>query len=227
MRNDLLKRLVGITCGALFLLGAGSASAQTSSASQSSTQSLGDAARAARKNKPQSDSATHVYDNDNLPTTESLSVVGPDPSAQTSPAQATAQQSSAAADAAAAADRQKAADEVQAKLDAQKAKIDQIAHELDLDQREYRLKAAALYNDAGNRLRNANEFDKEGAQYRADMDAKKKALDDAKAQYADLQEQARKAGVREKENTGTPRDSDKGNIDDKDKDDKQDKDKDK
>jgi hypothetical protein len=216
MRNDLLKRLVGITCGVFLLLAGGSASAQTSSASQSSTQSLGDAARAARKNKPQSDTATRVYDNDNLPTTETLSVVGPDPSTQASSGQpATAQQSSATADTAAAEQRKKAADDIQAKLDAQKTKIDQLAHELDLDQREYRLKAAALYNDAGNRLRNAGEFDKEGAQYRADMDSKQKSLDDAKAQLADLQEEARKAGVREKENTGTPRDAPKENTDDK------------
>jgi hypothetical protein len=200
------------------MLGAVVASAQTSSASQSSTQSLGDAARAARKNKPQSDNATRVYDNDNLPTTETLSVVGPDPSAQASQ-QASAQQSSAATDAAAAsAQRQKAADDVQVKLDAQKAKIDQLAHELDLDQREYRLKAAALYNDAGNRLRNAGEFDKEGAQYRADMESKQKALDDAKAQLSDIQEEARKAGVREKESSGTPRDAAKDNTDDKEKD---------
>ena len=113
--------------------------------------------------------------------------------------------------------RQKSDDEIQAKLDAQKAKIDQIAHELDLDQREYRLKAAALYNDAGNRLRNAGEFDKEGAQDRADMDAKQKALDDAKAQLTDMQERARKAGVREKDSDGAAKNSDKEATDNKDK----------
>jgi hypothetical protein len=231
MRNDLLKRLIGITCGVLLLLGAGSVSAQTSSASQSSTQSLGDAARAARKKKPQSEPATRVYDNDNLPTTETLSVVGPDPTAQASTGQPAGQQATAqpssAADAAAAAERQKAADDLQAKLDAQKSKIDRIAHELDLDQREYRLRAAAFYNDAGNRLRNAGEWDKQGAEYRADMDSKQKALDDAKAQYTDLQEQARKAGVKEKESDGTSKSRDRENTDDKDKDSDKDKDKDK
>lgn len=178
----------------------------------------GDAARAARKNKPQSEAATHVYDNDNLPTNETLSVVGPPASAQSSPGQPTTAQQSSAADAnAAAVQRQKSDDEIQAKLDAQKAKIDQIAHELDLDQREYRLKAAALYNDAGNRLRNAGEFDKEGAQDRADMDAKQKALDDAKAQLTDMQERARKAGVREKDSDGAAKNSDKEATDNKDK----------
>src|ERR1700730_3299340 len=104
MRNT-WKRMIGVTVSGILLLGA-AASAQTSSASQSSTQSLGDAARAARKNKPQSDTATRVYDNDNLPTTETLSVVGPDPSTQASSGQqATAQQSSAADEAAAAEQR--------------------------------------------------------------------------------------------------------------------------
>jgi hypothetical protein len=213
MKNDLVKKMIGITCGAFLLLGAGLASAQSSS--QSSPQSLGDAARAARKNKPQSEIATRVYDNDNLPTNEGLSVVGPAPS----PGQQAATQQSAAAEANTAAEqRQKSADEIQAKLDAQKMKIDHIAHELDLDQREYRLKAAALYNDAGNRLRNAGEFDKEGAQYRSDMDSKQKALDDAKAQLVDLQEEARKAGVREKESDGVTKGTAKDNPDDKDKD---------
>ncbi len=184
MKKDLLKRMVGITCAALLLLGAGVASAQSSSSAQSSTQSLGDAARAARKNKPQSETATHVYDNDNLPTTETLSVVGPAPSAQTSASQPT-RQPAAVQESSAAEQRQKAADDIQNKLDAQKAKIDQLSHQLEQDQREYRLRAAEFYNDAGNRLRNAAQWDKEGTQYRNDMDSKQKALDDAKAQLSD------------------------------------------
>ncbi|MFZ3342535.1 MAG: hypothetical protein WA213_16755 [Terriglobales bacterium] len=213
MKKDLWKRMVGITCGALLVLGTGVASAQSSSSSQSSTQSLGDAARAARKNKPHAETATHVYDNDNLPTTETLSVVGPAPSAQTSTGQQAAAQEASAAE-----QRQKTADDIQNKLDAQKAKIDQLSHDLEQDQREYRLRAAEFYNDAGNRLRNAGQWDKEGIEYRSDMDSKQKALDDAKTQLSDLQEQARKAGVREKDNDGTTKSSDKENTDNKDKD---------
>lgn len=225
MRNGLLKRMIGVTVSGLLLLGA-SAAAQSSSAS--STQSLGDAARAARKNKPQSETATRHYDNDNLPTNETLSVVGPEPSAQSSSGQQTgqaatqqtaAQQSTSAADTKAAGEqRQQSADEMQSKLDTQKAKVDQMAHELDLDQREYRLRAAAFYSDAGNRLRNAAQWDKDDAQYKTDMESKQKALDEAKAQLADLQEQARKAGMRQKENDGSAKDSDKGNTDNKEKD---------
>ncbi len=197
-----MKRMimVGITLAALVLLGAGAASSQTSS--QSSGPSLGDAARAARKKKAQSEPATRQYDNDNLPKNETLSVVGPEPSATTNSGQQSPEQAAqqeAQAKAAAAEERQQASDDMQKKLDAQKAKIDELAHELDLDQREYRLRAAAMYSDAGNRLRNAEQWDKDDAHYKTDIESKQKALDDAKAQLADLQEQARKAGVKEKE----------------------------
>lgn len=194
-----MKRMitVGITLAALVLLGAGTAS------SQSSGQSLGDAARAARKKKAQLEPATHHYDNDNLPKNETLSVVGPEPSATTtSDQQASAQQTAqqeTQAKAAAEEQRKQAVDDMQKKLDAQNAKIDQLARELDLDQREYRLRAAAMYSDAGNRLRNEAQWDKDDARYKSDIESKQKALDESKAQLADLQEQARKAGVRERE----------------------------
>jgi hypothetical protein len=79
-----------------------------------------------------------------------------------------------------AADRQKAPDEWQKKLDKQKEKIDALNHELDLDQREYKLRAAAIYGDAGARLRNATEWDKEDTQYKSSIDGKQKALDAAR-----------------------------------------------
>jgi hypothetical protein len=211
-----MKRMItmGITLAALVLLGAGTAS------SQSSGQSLGDAARAARKKKAQSEPATHQYDNDNLPRNETLSVVGPEPSAATSDQQASSQQTAqqeAQAKVAATEQRQQAADDMQKKLDAQKAKIDELARELDLDQREYRLRAAAMYSDAGNRLRNEAQWDKDDAHYKTELESKQKALDEAKAQLADLQEQARKAGVKEKESDGTAKDSDNQDRDNKDK----------
>ena len=204
---------VAMTLGALLLL-CGGAAAQTSS--QSSGQSLGDAARAARQKKTQTDPASKHYDNDNLPTTETLSVVGPEPAA-TSPAdqQAAAQQAaqSKTADAEA---RQQAADDLQKRLDAQKSKIDQLAHELDLDQREYRLRAVAYYGDAGTRLRDKATWDKDESNYKTEIESKQKSLDDAKTQLSELQEEARKAGVKEKvaDPSAKDKDSDKSNTDD-------------
>ena len=88
---------------------------------------------------------------------------------------------------------------MQAKIDEQKSKIDALNHELQLDQREYRLRAAQFYGDAGAQLRNSAQWSKDDAQYKSDMDSKQKAIAAAQQQLSDLQEQARKAGMREKE----------------------------
>ncbi|MGA2967361.1 MAG: hypothetical protein ABSD64_14210, partial [Terriglobales bacterium] len=118
---------------ALLLLSAGSAAAQ----------SLGDYARALRKNKVEPNSAAHHYDNDNLPTGAPLSVVGPPPAAAASTADDNSAKPPAADQAAPAGDRQKAADELKDKLAQQKEKIAALNHELDLDQRELRVRSAA------------------------------------------------------------------------------------
>ena len=159
---------------------------------QPPSQPLGDVARSVRKNKPQSDTTTRYFDNDNLPSNTQLSVVGPAPS-----------KDNASGDDAKAkmaeADRQRAVADIQGKIDQQKSKIAALTHELDLDQREYRLRAAAFYGDAGNRLRDSAQWSKDDAQYKSDMDSKQKAIADAQQQLNELQEQARKAGVKEKE----------------------------
>jgi hypothetical protein len=190
-----MKHIKLVAIGTLLLIGVSGASAQ----------SLGDYARTARKNKVEPKSASRHFDNDNLPTDQKLSVVGP-PAPSTAgqdagfadPAQAKSMATSTTT-AAAAADRQKAADEMKQTLDKQKEKVDALNHELDLDQREYRLKAASYYADAGARLRDAAQFDKDGADHKKDIEDKQKAIDAAKQQLDELQEQARKAGVAEKD----------------------------
>ena len=62
-------------------------------------------------------------------------------------------------------------------------------------QREYRLRAAAFYSDAGNRLRDSKDWDTQDAQYKQQIADKQKSVDDARQKLEDLQEQARKAGV--------------------------------
>ena len=191
-----MKHMKHLAIGILLLLGVSGAAAQ----------SLGDYARAVRKNKAEPSSTTRHYDNDNLPTTDKLSVVGPAPAADSSAAPGSENASTdptakaAASDLAKAdAEKQKAADEWKKKLDQQQEKVDSLNHELDLDQREYRLRAAAQYSDAGNRLRNVAQWDKDNAQYKTDMDAKQKALNAAKQEFDQMQEEARKAGIAEKD----------------------------
>lgn len=165
--------------------------------------SLGSYARAVRKGKTHS---AKQFDNDNLPKDDKISVVGDKDAA--------AEQSSASPDVAQAPtatagnqetpkatpgqtqeQRQQVYDKWQEKITIQQGEVDQIARELDLDQREYRLRAAAFYADAGNRLRNEADWDKEDADYKQKIAEKQKALDDAKQKLSDLQEEARKAGV--------------------------------
>ena len=169
------------------------------------TESLGDYARDARKDKKPATSKH--YDNDNLPTTDKLSIVGNAPEPATT---AAATDGTNAAPAAANADaanklevkpgqtpeeRQKVYDGWKQKISQQKNSIDLLTRELDVTQREYQLRAAAFYADAGDRLRNSAAWDKEDANYKLELAAKQKALDDAKQQLDDLQEQARKAGA--------------------------------
>ncbi len=182
-------------------------------ASIAAAQSLGDYARAARKTKPQTTSTSHHYDNDNLPKSDHLSVVGPEASgnADTPPAAAEANApttANAPADAAKttakdpkaeADDPQKAAEALQKKIDEDKQKIEALNHELDLSQREYKLRAAAMYSDAGNRLRNAALWDKEDSQYKQEIEEKQKAIDSARQELEDAQEEGRKAGLKQKD----------------------------
>jgi hypothetical protein len=173
--------------------------------SGATAQSLGDYARAARKRKPEPSSTSRHYDNDNLPTNETLSVVGPPPTTANAGQGAVnttstpATKTGAADPAVVAAERQKTADEWKKKLDKQKEKIDSLNHELDLDQREHRLRAAAYYGDAGTRLRDSAQYDKDDAQYKSDVDGRQKAVDAARQEFDEMQEQARKAGMVEKD----------------------------
>jgi hypothetical protein len=183
-----MKRTKIVTLITLLFLAVGGAAAQ----------SLGDYARAARKNKPEPSPSTRHYDNDNLPTNETLSVVGPPPGAETAAAGTPA---GAAAPGATNPDKEKrkVADEWKEKLDKQKEKIDSLSKDLDLQQREFRLKEANFYADGTARLQNAAQFDKDGAQTKNDIDDKQKAIDAAKQEYDEMQEQARKAGVVQKD----------------------------
>lgn len=161
-------------------------------------QPLGDYARTVRKDKEKEPkTSVRKYDNDNLPVNDKLSIVGNAPADQPAAgaAAAPADANAAAKPADTAADKQKAVDEWKAKIATQKDQITLMSRELDVAQREYRLRAAAMYADAGNRLRNQTSWDKEDAQYKQQIAQKQKALDDAKQKLDALQEEARHAGV--------------------------------
>jgi hypothetical protein len=194
----------------LFALSIGflSSNATAQNAAQTQDQSsLGDYARTVRKD-PAKDTAPKpkpkVFDNDNLPKDDKLSVVGTpvtaDASNNSTPApgdKATADNKDASAGKPEddPAKKQAAWKAWQEKLGAQKDQIDLAARELDVLQREYQLRAAQMYADVGNRLRNSTQWDKQEADYKQKIADKQKALDDAKQKLDDMEEEARKAGV--------------------------------
>ncbi len=182
------------------------AGAQTTSSApgQSSPDqsSLGDYARKVRKDPAGAKAKPKVFDNDNLPMNDKLSIVGQPPPTTTADASDKPADSkdAAAAKPAASSDDEKAKKQAawkawQDKLTGQKDAIDLASRELDVTQREYQLRAAAMYADVGNRMRNSTQWDKEEADYKQKIADKQKALDDAKQKLDDMKEEARKAGV--------------------------------
>ena len=165
---------------------------------------LGDYARSVRKGEKAPASAKK-YDNDNLPSSDNISVVGnatdsagPEDANPAPDTTVVKPEDGATTPAPAAKDETKKTDANDAwkqKIADQQGKVDLLSRELDVTQREYRLRAAAFYADAGNRLRGSAAWDKEDAGYKQQIAQKQKAVDDAKKTLDDLKEQARKAGV--------------------------------
>jgi hypothetical protein len=191
-----MKRItyIGVLIALSTMLLNASAKAQTTSPAPtagSDQPPLGDYARRVRKD-PATKVKPKVYDNDNLPTDDKLSVVGQKPAADAAAAPAQDNDAKPEDDQA---KKQATWKGWQDKLNAQKDTIELQGRELDVLQREYQLRAAAMYADAGNRLRNELPWDKQDAEYKQRIADKQKALDDAKQKLTDMQEEARKAGV--------------------------------
>src|SRR4051812_15475759 len=157
-------------------------------------QSLGDAAREARAEKPATPQ-TKVFTNDNLPTTGAISVMGtaaPTPSASSSDKAAKPAAAATAPDPAA---KQKEADKIKDQIESQKGEISRLERELDISTREWKLRQAAYYADAGNQLRDPAAWAATERKYNDETAQKKQDLDAAKQKLDDLQEQARKTGM--------------------------------
>ena len=176
---------------------------------QAQAPSLGDYARSVRRNKPQAMKApARVYDNDNLPSTPVISVVGakpetpvdaatenkgskqPDAKAEDKSAASTSKPGEKTDEKKAPAevkpgqsldDRQKAFDGWKKQIADKKKQVDQLARELDDYQHNSTLAQVSVWPET--------------QKYSQGLADKQKQLAQAKAELNDLQEQARKAGV--------------------------------
>jgi hypothetical protein len=212
--ENIMKRFILASMAAPFLMIALSATATA----QTSSPSLGDYARSVKRNKPQETKApAKVYDNDNLPASTTISVVGPapqtvadpgkgdkdsnQPDAKTSDAKTgdakSNDQSATDSKAGVKAADKKAATEIkpgqsleerQKVLEGWKKRID--------DQKK---KIDQLAHDLNDFQHNSTLAQvsvwPETQKYGQGLAEKQKALDQAKTELNDLREQARKAGV--------------------------------
>jgi len=192
---------------------------QSNSQSASSGTSLGDYARQVRKDSGTS-AKPKVFDNDNLPKEDKLSIVGSETPAENAAEAKAAAESKASQPINDTGTTPKTPAETKSgtgekgadksapdqakqeiwkqwgdKIAAQQQQIELLGRELDVLQREYKMRAAEMYADVGNRLRNSADWDKQDAQYKQQIADKQHALDDAKQKLDDMQEEARKAGV--------------------------------
>jgi hypothetical protein len=204
-----MKRTVHVLVGTIFV----AVLLIPSCMAQSDSRSLGDAARSTRKDKQSQAAPPKVFDNDNLPKDEHISVVGGGaPATTTDNAQPSQNTATSTNDKDAQAknddtskltidpdvspgDREKIYGEWRKRIADQKDTVTLLQRELDVLQREYRLRAAAMYADVGNRLRNQGDWDKQDRDYKDKIEAKQKELDRAKQQMDDLRDNARKGGV--------------------------------
>lgn len=175
--------------------------ALTQNVAPAQEQPLGDVARkVVHKDTDPAKAKPKVFDNDNLPTADKISVVGQTTDVATAAADSNAKPADTKDVSKPAADNDPAKKQAewkswQGKVSTQKDQIDLATRELDVLQREYQLRAAEMYGDAGNRLRNSGQWDKQDADYKQKIADKQKAIDEAKQKLTDMQEDGRKAGV--------------------------------
>lgn len=160
---------------------------------------LGDVARKEKtKPKPQ---AARIYTNEDIPSIEPSKNDKAAATANSDLAASTAE--GAAADKSAAKPEAKSPVESQKELNSewkrkvedQKAKVGNLQREIDLMQREQRLKSAVFYSDAGNKLRDNKQWLDDEQKFQADLTTRQKELAEAKTKLEDTREAARKAGA--------------------------------
>lgn len=161
-----------------------------------SAQSLGDVARQQRAKKPAPSPSAKVYTNDTIGSAASERADSETPTAPaTSDSTAPAAEGSESPSSSSADELAKKEAEWKGKFAEQKKVIAQLEREIDVLNRENKLRAATFYSDAGNRLRDEKKYAEDDRKYQADIAAKEQELATAKQTFEDMQEQARKDGM--------------------------------
>jgi len=167
-------------------------------------QSVVDVARASRARQKANPNAK-VIDNDVIPSAiDASSYTSPYASARASDDKKddSSAKKDAAKDENKTGDKTSTADDDQKNIDSwmklindEKKEIRQLERELNVAQREAGVRSAVYYADAGTMLRDSAKYAEDNRKLQAEIETKTQALASAKQKLADLEEQARKAGV--------------------------------
>ena len=192
-------RKLGIVTLALFAL------AIAPSAVAQKQQSVADAARENKKQKPES--AQKVWTNDNITTvSKGLATEGVAPTDTPTAAEPAAEvkqdcdktkdeKCDAVAKTDSAETSNKGDDQKKKIADMEKSLADQ-KREASLNEREWQLSQAALYGDAGTQLRDPKKFADSQAAHQKDAERLQKLIEETQKKIDDLKEQARKDGTK-------------------------------
>ncbi len=170
-------------------------------AAAASAQSLGELARKQKQQKKPT--AKRVITNDDLKDTPSFNNGAASNPEAAKPADASDARAGAEAKPAEAAEASAPAEDEKAKLvadwrtrlDEQKKAVSMAERELDVLQREYKMRVAAYYSDVGNRFRDEKTWGEQDRKYQADIKTKEAEVAGQRQRFEDMKEQARKAGV--------------------------------
>lgn len=159
----------------------------TAATTLASAQTLGDVARQERtKQKPQ---ASKTITNDDLTSADTAQAAPSGDSKKDDAAETKAEDKNSAED------KVKQMQEWKARIAAQDSKVKDLDREINLMEREHKLRVAVFYADAGARIRDERAWADAERKYQADMGAKQKALGAERTKLDDLREAARKSGV--------------------------------
>lgn len=188
-----MKRLIVLVFAGLAVTCAAMAQ---SAGQQQSDASVADLARRTQQQNAKTP-PRRSFTNDDLPHSGVVNVAGeptPAPAANERPRPAAASKDEAKGENSTA-DQKKAGDEWEKKMADQKKQIADLEHEIDLMQREYQLRVAQLYWDAGNRLRDDKKWTEDEQKYKDTLAEKTDKLQAAREKLEQTQDEARKAGV--------------------------------
>jgi uncharacterized coiled-coil protein SlyX len=180
-----MKRILQLTIAALLMAFGIGAWAQDVS--------LGDYARKQREQQKPASPTTKVFTNDDIASS-------PPPAAAKDTSDADKDKSAAKSkgkekEADKAAEMNKAAEEFKGKVAEQKAKIAEIQRNIDVSNREFKLRSIEWYTQTGNALLDPKKFKDEQDRHDKEVADLQKQLADAQAEMDKIREQIRQAGL--------------------------------